>query len=229
VRVPVAAAAAGLLLWSAGCSGSSTAARTDPGTELRRAKAAIDAARSLHFTITSQNVGGSGTDLTGGEGDLVRPDGLQGSFTVTISGLKATVKAVSKGGVFEAQLPFQSGYTRTDPSSFGLADPATLLDPGRGLSNLLTVATGAQRAGQERIAGELLDRITATVPGSSIPVLPDANPAQPVQLVAAVNPKTSQVRQITLTGPFTSATANSTYVVTLTNYDEAVTVTLPPA
>jgi hypothetical protein len=118
---------------------------------------------------------------------------------------------------------------KTDPASFGLTDPAQLLDPTHGLSNLLTIGTGARSSGQERIAGEALDEVTTTVPGSSIPVLPDANPAQPVTLVAAINPKTFQVRQISLTGPFTSATSNSTYVVTLTNYNEAVTITLPPA
>ena len=167
--------------------------------------------------------------ITGGQGDLARPDSLQGSFMVSISGFNASVKVVSKGGVFEAQLPFQSKYTKTNPASFGLTDPAQLLDPNHGLSNLLIIGTGARSSGQERIGGELLDEVTTTVPGTSIPVLPDANPAQPVTLVAAIDPRTFQVRQISLTGPFTSATSNSTFVVTLTNYNEAVTITLPPA
>ena len=47
-------------------------------------------------------------------------------------------------------------------------------------------------------------------------------------MVSAINPKNFQLRQISLTGSFTSATSNSTYVVTLTNYGEAVTITLPP-
>ena len=77
--------------------------------------------------------------------------------------------------------------------------------------------------------GSCPDGISATVPGSSIPVLPDADPSAPVTMVAAIDPKTDQIRQIVLTGPFTSASSNSTYVVTLTNYSEAVTITLPPA
>jgi lipoprotein LprG len=196
---------------------------------LRQAKATVDAAPSVRFSVTSQNVTGTGTSITAGQGDLARPDSLQGSFTVSIKGFNTTVKVVSKGGVFEAQLPFQSKYTKTNPASIGLTDPAQLLDPNHGLSNLLTIDTGARSSGQERIGGELLDKVTAMVPGSSIPVIPDANPAQPVTLVAAVNPKTSQVRQISLTGPFTSENANTTFVVTLTNYGEAVTITLPPA
>jgi hypothetical protein len=226
-RFVIAAAIAALV--ASACGGGSSTPKADPQTLLRRAKAAIDAAPSVHFTVTSQNVTGNGTNITAGQGDLARPDSLQGSFSVSIKGFNAAVKVVSKGGVFVAELPFQSKYAKADPASLGLTDPAQLLDPNRGLSNLLTIGTGAQSSGQERIAGELLDKVTSTVPGSSIPVIPDNNPGQPVTLVAAINPKTSQVRQISLTGPFTSATTNSTFVVTLTNYGEGVTITLPPA
>jgi lipoprotein LprG len=227
IRFIVAAAIAALV--ASACGGGSSAPKADPQTLLHQAKATIDATPSVHFTVTSQNVTGGGTNITAGQGDLARPDSLQGSFTVSIKGFNAPVKVVSKDGVFEAELPFQSKYTKTNPASLGLTDPAQLLDPNHGLSNLLTIGTGAQSSGQERIAGELLDKVTTTVPGSSIPVIPDANPGQPVTLVAAINPKTFQVRQISLTGPFTSATSNSTFVVTLTNYGEAVTITLPPA
>lgn len=220
---------AGLVIGLAGaCGGHSSAPKADAHTLLHQAKATIDATQSVHFTLTSQGVSGGGIELTGGEGDLVRPDQLQGSFMANISGFNATVKVVSKGGVFLAQLPFQNHYTRANPASFGLTDPTKLLDPTHGLSSLLTTCTGAVVTGQERIAGELLDEVTCMVPGSAIPVLPDANPSKPVTLVAAINPTSYQLRQITLTGPFTSATSNSTFVVTLTKYGEAVTITLPP-
>jgi lipoprotein LprG len=226
---PLVIAAGVAAFLATACGGGKPASKVDAQTLLRQAKATIDAAPSVRFAVTSSHVTGTGTSITAGQGDLARPDSLQGSFTVSIKGFNTTVKVVSKGGVFEAQLPFQSKYTKTNPASIGLTDPAQLLDPSHGLSNLLTIGTGAQNSGQERIAGELLDKVTAMVPGSSIPVIPDANPAQPVALVAAINPKTSQVRQISLTGPFTSETADSTFVVTLTNYGEAVTITLPPA
>jgi hypothetical protein len=224
----MATACGGLAALVAGaCGGGASTPKVDAPTLLRQAKATVDAAPSAHFTLTSQGVTGGGTNITAGEGDLVRPDQLQGSFTVTISGFGAAVKVVSKSGVFEAQLPFQKKFARTNPATFGLTDPSQLLDPTHGLSSLLTIGTGARATGQERIAGELLDEVAATVPGSAIPVLPDANPSQPVALVAAINPTTHQVRQITLTGPFTSK-SNSTFVVTLTKYGEAVTITLPP-
>ena len=221
--------AAGLLATIvAGCGGSS-GSKVNPEGLLQQAKTTLDATSSAHFVLTSQNISTSGTQLTGGEGDVARPDQLQGSFSVTVDGLGANVKVVAKGGVFAAQLPFQSHYTRVNPATFGLTDPSALLDPSHGLSNLLTAGTDAHYTGQERYHGELLDEITTTVPGSAIPVLPDADPSQPVTLVAAINPTTHETREISLTGPFTSKSSDSTYVVILTEYNEPVNITLPPA
>jgi lipoprotein LprG len=219
----LSALAAGL---AGACGGSTTAPKANAETLLQEAKATVDATQSVHFVLTTQGVSGGGTTITGGEGDLARPDQLQGTFTVSLSGLNANIKVVSKGGVFAAQLPFQSTYVKTDPSKFGLTNPAELLNPAHGLSNLLTAGTDAKVTGQERVAGELLYEVTSTVPGSAIPVLPDAHPAQPVTMVTAINPTNHQVRQIALTGPFTS-NSDSTYAVALTNYDEPVTITLP--
>jgi lipoprotein LprG len=214
-------------IFGGACGGHAAPPKANAEALLHQAKATVDAAQSAHFVLTSQGAGGGGTNITGGEGDLARPDQLQGTFTVSLHGLSANVKVVSKGGVFVAQLPFQSKYTRTNPTSFGLTDPAQLLNPDHGLSNLLTAGTNAKVTGQERVAGELLYEVTSTVPGSAIPVLPDDNPAKPVTMVTAINPTNHEVRQIALTGPFTG-TSDSTFAVTLTKYNEPVTITLPP-
>ncbi len=211
----------------AACGGSSGGGKVDPQTLLRLSKATIDATPALHFTLTSKDVSTNGTNITGGSGDVVRPDELTASFTVTVDGLGASVKVVSKGGVFEAQLPFSNSFTKTQPQSFGFTDPAQLLDKTNGLSSLLIAGTGARSVGQTRLAGELLDQIAFTVPGAKVPVLPNANPSQPVTVTAAINQKNHQLRQVTLVGPFTAST-NSTFIVTLTNYGEHLTITLPP-
>jgi lipoprotein LprG len=216
-----------LVAAACGSGGHAAASKVDAETLLQRAKATVDAAQSVHFVLTSQGVSGGSTTLTGGEGDLARPDQLQGTFTVAIGGFSGNVKVVAKGGVFAAQLPFQSKFKETNPTTFGLTNPAQLLNPDHGLSSLLTAGTGATVTGQERIGGELLYEVTSSVPGSAVPVLPDANPSQPVTMIAAINPSNYQVRQISLTGPFTSKN-DSTYVVTLTNSNEPVTITVPP-
>lgn len=196
---------------------------------LQKAKATADASSAVHFVLTSKNVSLKSTDIVGGEGDMARPDSLRGSFRVALHGFTADVSVVSVGGVFEARLPFSSGYQKTNPSNFGLTDPAQLLNPTTGLTSLLTRAENPKLGPQRRVGGELLDTVTYTVPGSSIPVLPDANPSKPVTLTVGINPSNFQLRTVTLVGPLTSATSDSTYVLTLTGYDEHVTVTLPPA
>lgn len=215
-----------LVLGPGACSRRATSA-ADPEALLTRAKAKIDSSSSARFTLTSSNVSTKGTSIVGGQGDLARPDQIQGSFRVSLDGFTADVKVVSKGGVFEALLPFQAHYEVTDPAKYGLSDPSTFLDPKTGLTRLLSVAEAPHLTGSERIAGELVDTVAFTVPGADIPVLPDLEPSQRVDGVAAIDPKTDELRQIQLTGPFTSAKSDSTYTLTLTNYNEQVNITLP--
>jgi lipoprotein LprG len=229
LRAVPALLAAGCLALTAAACGSSAPTKVDPSALLHQAKLTLDGSSGAHFHLTSTNVSKDGTNLVGGDGDLTRPDSLQGGFSVTISGFTANVKVASVGGVFEAELPFTAHYVKTNPANFGLTDPAQLLDSKKGLTNVLALAQNPKSTGSIRVNGELLDTVSFTLPGTDLPVLPDANPSKPVDVVAAVNPKNHQLRQITVSGPLTSATMTSTFVVTLTNYNEHVTITLPPA
>jgi hypothetical protein len=207
---------------------SSGAPNVAAATLLTQAKAKADNSTALHFALTSSNVRTSGTYILSGSGDLARPDEIQGTFEVSLDGFTAKVGVASVNGVFEALTPFSTHYVRTDPSKFGLTDPTQLLNQDKGLTSLLAIAHDPRNTQAERLNGELLQDVTFTVPGTAIPVLPDAAPSQPVTLVAAINPKSFEMRRVTMTGPLTSAKYDSTYVLTLTNYDQHVTITLPP-
>ena len=188
----------------------------------------LDNTSSAHFVLSSRNATTSGgTTITGGEGDVQRPDKLRGSLNLIVKGLNVSVKVIAVGDQVFAELPFTSKFSKIDPSAFGLGNPGQLLDPSKGVSTLLSAATGAKVTGQERINGELVDDVSASVQGSAVPVLPDANPGTPVQIVAAIDPASKQLRRITLTGPFVNANASSTFTLTLTNYGENVQITLP--
>ena len=208
-----------------GCSGGKTA---NPQSLLSAAKSTLDSTSAAHFTLSSTNATTSGgTTITGGEGDVQRPDKLRGSLDVIVNGFKAQVKVVAVGDQVFAQLPFSTKFSKIDPSTFGLGNPGQLLDPQKGLSSLLSAAAGAKVTGQQRINGELVDLVSADVPGSSIPVLPDADASVPVHMSVAIDPDNHQLRQVTLTGPFIKAGTESTFVVTLTSYGENVQITLP--
>ena len=211
----------------AACS-SSSAPHLSASVLLQKAKLTADSSSSVHFLLTSTGVSLDATNITGGSGDMARPSSLLGTFSVALSGFTASVKVASVGNVFEAELPFTNHYEKTDPANFGLTNPAELLDPNKGLTSLLALAQNPQNGPSVRVKGELLDTVTFTVPGNDIPVLPDANPSKPVDLTVGINPTNFELRSVTLVGPLTSATSNSTFVVTLTNYNEHVTITLPP-
>lgn len=214
-----------LVAATAAACGSSGAAK--PQALLAAAKQKVDSTSALHFTITSKNVSGNGTNITGGSGDIARPDAIRGTFQVSLAGFHVSVKILAAHGKFYAEAPFQTSYQATDPSKYGIGDPSLLIDPNQGLSSLLSNIQDPASDGQTRIAGELLDKITGNVPGTKIPsALPDSVPSKPVQVSALIDPKSHEVRQFILTGPLTSPT-NSTFTVTLSNYGESVHIDLP--
>jgi lipoprotein LprG len=210
----------------AGCG----AAPADPAQLLRDAKHSIDSASAVHFTLTSQNVtSGTGPLITGGEGDARRPNSFTGSLSVVDGGFTLTVNVVSTGGVFYAQTPLSSTYTKTDPSQYGFGDPAQLLDPNRGLSSLLAACTGATNHDPDRLNGEQLDEVGCSMPGALVAaLLTSADASQPVQATIGVNPTTHELRRVALVGPFFDKTHPSTFTVVLDKYGENVTIT-PPA
>lgn len=209
---------------AAGCGSSGSA---KPETLLTKAKQKVDSTSAVHFTLTSKNVSGNGTNITGGEGDIARPNAIRGTFQVSLAGFHVSVKIIAAQGKFYAEAPFQTSYQPTDPKKYGIGNPALLIDPNVGLSSLLSNIQSPKSEGQTRISGELLDKISGTVPGTKIPTaLPDSDPSEPVQVSALINPKNDEVRQFILTGPLTSST-DSTFTVTLTDYGEPVHIDLP--
>lgn len=218
------AACLALALLAAGCGGG--APKVPASKLLAEARSTLNATNSVHFVITSTNSGG-GSVVTGGSGGLVRPSGLVGTFDVSLDGLPLTVKIKAKGAKFYVELPFTSTYVKTSPSKYDIGDPAQLLSRTDGLSKILGVSIGAKVSGTTRLSGELLDEVSATVPGADVPVLSDLAPAKPVIMVADIDPSSHQLRRVTLTGPFVTAKSDATYVVTLTDYGASVIVNLP--
>lgn len=194
-----------------------------PGQLLVGAQSALNATPSVHFDITSSGEVGN---ITGGQGALVRPAGLTGTFDITEAGLPLTIGVVAEGAKFYVKLPFR-GFVAANPAAYGFGNPAQLLSRSHGLTEILAGVRGARSDGTTRLAGELLDKVAGTVPGSDIPVIPDVAPSQPVALVAEIDPASRQLRRVTLTGPFVSGRALTTYVVTITEYGQPVSITLP--
>ncbi|MEO8898864.1 MAG: LppX_LprAFG lipoprotein [Candidatus Dormibacter sp.] len=201
----------------------------DPAQLLRDGKQSVDSAPSLHFTLTSANVGGTGTLISGGQGVAKRPDGFAGTLTVVAAGFTVSVDVVSVAGVFYARTPLGTGFDKTDPAQYGFGDPGKLLDPNNGLSSLLSVCSSPSNGSGDRLNGEQLDEVTCAMPGARVAaLLTSADPSQPVQATIGVDSTTHQLRRVVMVGPFFEKAHPSTFTVVLDNYGQNVTIT-PPA
>lgn len=215
-----------LLLLVSACGGSSI----DATSLLKTTKSVLDATPSFHFVLTSANVTGSGAQLTGGSGDMKRPDSMSGVLQVSVFGLALSVHAVSVGGTFSVKLPTGSGFTTANPSDYGFADPAKLIDTNSGLSSLLLKCQSPQVESDDRYNGEALHEIGCSLPGSAVAaLLTSADASKSVAATFGIDTSSNQLRRVVLTGPFISKSTDTTYTLVLTNYGENVSVTPPPA
>jgi len=209
--------------------GGVTQREADPRAILSQAKATIDATSALHFRLTSDNAHGSGTLITGAEGDAKRPAQFGGHLDVLQSGFAVPVEIVSIGGTFSVKLPFTSKFVRADPAAYGFGDPAQLLDRDHGLSSLLTTARTASFAGRDRINGEEVYEIDVNLPGQEVAaLLTSADKTKDVKGRIAIDVDSHQTRRVVLTGPFFDAHAFSTYTAVLDRYGENAAITPPP-
>ena len=209
----------------AACGGPSG----DPSTLLRQAKQTVDSSPSAHFALTSTPVKGSGPFITGGSGDMKRPNSFTGSLNVDFSGLALSIQVVAIGGVFYAQLPTSTSFQKTDPTAYGFGDPSTFLDPNHGLSNLLTICTQPSLGSDDRNNGEALHEVNCSLPGAAVAsLLTDADPSQPVSATFGIATASNQLRKVVLTGPFYMGAGTTTFTLIIDGYGKSVTITPPP-
>jgi lipoprotein LprG len=229
-RLPTSALAlflAPLALLVASCSGG--ADESSPAHRLLiDTKKQVDSASSAHFHLASENVPSGSSAVLGGDGDMARPGKFAGQLKVAVAGGSATVSIVSVGGKVYAKLPFATTYAVADPSRFGFGDPGAFMDPGSGLSTLLTKAHDARSTGRHRVEGEVVQEVTATLPGQSVAdLLTSADPSTDVKALFDITAKGHELRRVTLTGPFFQKGTDSTFTIVLDDYGKAVDIRAP--
>jgi lipoprotein LprG len=212
-----------------GCSGKQSEARpADSAALLAQARARLDRTDTVHFTLTSTDVPTTGTRLVSGEGVIARPEQFQGTLAIVINGSRVSVALISSGGKVYAKLPFSNDFQVTDPASYGLSDPAKLIDSKTGISRMFGELTGVTNKGEQRIGDDVVTEIDGLLPGQLVDdLLTDADPAQPVQAALYITNAGNQLRRVTLTGPFFEKARDSTFIVLLTQYGSPVSITAP--
>ncbi|SNS64018.1 lipoprotein LprG [Geodermatophilus saharensis] len=224
-----AALGAVLVVALAGCGGGGGEPEESAADLLARAKTTLDGTESLHFVLTSEGAPTTGTALTGGEGDVLRPASFEGTLQVLAAGASLDLAVVSVDGTVYAQLPFTSGFSVVDPAQFGFGDPGALLDPDTGISQFLAQAESAELGEERRVDGEVVREVTAELPGDLVEqVLTSADPAQPVDARFSVATDSGQLRRAELTGPFYAADQDATFTIEFSDPGADVEITAPP-
>jgi lipoprotein LprG len=214
----------------AGCSGSDSDSgdAADPAALLTAARTSLDGTNSLHFTLTSTNVPTDGTRLVAGQGVVARPNSFQGKLSVLLNGSKVSIDLVCAEGKVYAKLPFSDDFQVTDPATFGLSDPANLIDAKTGISRMFGELTGVTGKGEQRIGDDVVTEVDGSLPGQLVDdLLTSADPAKPVKTELYITKSTKQLRRVVMTGPFFDKAQDSTFNLLLDKYGDPVTITAP--
>jgi lipoprotein LprG len=220
---------AGLVVALAGCSGDPAAApQQSPTEQLAAAKAAFDTAKTVQLDLTSRDVPPRENGVTRAKGagviSATEPK-FQGTITGTIKGLAGTIDVIAIGADTYLKF-FTPDYRQTDFETLNAPNPAMFFDPATGISALLPQTANPKDDGKARAGTEVLDKISGTLPGSSIEDLFHLGDGTGTYAVSYGLTDADQLRTATLTGPFFPG-VQATYVVKLTDYGTPVEITSP--
>lgn len=218
------------LLALAGCTSApatSPVTEPSPAQRLAAAKSVVDAATSVHLVLTSRDLPDGVSGVTGADGVGAHPPAFKGTIQARLGGTLASVDVVAIDQQVHVKLPLTTVYATVDPATLGAPDPATLFDPGRGITSLLTATVSPVTADAARRGAEVLTSYTGTLPGTAIAdLLTIGDRAGTFAVRYGVAETSGQLRTVELTGPFYPG-RQSTYVLTLDRYGEPVEIRAP--
>lgn len=222
--------AAVLLLELAACSGGDDEGGgddgVDPATRLAAARAVIDDAESLQFTIGTDDFPSGTTGLVDAEGVGTHAPAFEGSVTASVSGVSTGADVISVDGSTYLKIltPF---YTEQDPARYGAPDPADLMSTETGVSSLLTSTEDLVTGDQVRDGEDVLTRIEGTLAGTTVArVIPTASDTGVFEVSYDLDDD-DVLRTATLSGPFYPDTDDVTYTLTIDASDEPVDIEAP--
>ena len=168
---PQGRSAVALVVALAGCSDDpAEAPQPSPTEQLAAAKVAFDTAKTVQLDLTSRDVPPRENGVTQAKGagviSATEPK-FQGTITGTIKGLAGTIDVIAIGADTYLKF-FTPDYKKTDFETLNAPNPAMFFDPATGISALLPQTANPKEDGKTRAGTEVLDKISGTLPGSSI-------------------------------------------------------------
>lgn len=221
-----AAAVAVVALVASGCSGNgSSPSSLTPAQRLGHAKHDFDRAKFIHISLNATQLpSGLPAALESATGTGTHAPAFTGTVEVR-TGLTITAPVVAVHGIVYAKLPF-AGWSQLDPAKYGAPDPARLLDPEAGVSELLVETRHPKQAGSQRSGSEVLTTIAGTLPAAAVHRLFPSSGTSTFRVVYTLT-SDDHLHGLTITGPFYAGHGDATYSLNLDTSAAPVTIRAP--
>lgn len=225
---PGLVALAGLVVL-AGCGGGSTSGSSAPSEAqiVQRTEAKTSALKSFHFVYAVQDPpsGGSGLNLTAADGDVLVPGKLKASVSGTYAGVPLSSQVVFVGAKSYLKNPLSGAWQ----SFRTAASPIGYFDPSRGVLAVIRKSRTLRLDGSATVGGAATYRLHGPMAATDVASFLITKPGSAqVQVDLYVDKHDFLLRRVVVTGPVNGSEPKGiTRVITLSRFDEAVTVTPP--
>lgn len=229
-RAVLSVASAALItaaLTGAGCTRDGDPADGDLPEAAELLAAAADEMAGVETTRLTVESDTDVTDLSvrGIEGVITRTGDAQGSVQLEQLGALVELSFVVAGDTFYYRLI--GGWQELPLSQAAtLYDPSAILDPDRGVANLLRTATGGEVRGRETVDGVDAYRVTAEFDAVALgTLLPGFS--EPVPGTLWVGADRPLLHRVEVTVPATGDSEGGTATVRLSDFDAPVDISAP--
>jgi lipoprotein LprG len=214
----------------AGCTGSSGGDKADPAklqARLSEAKKALDSAETITISLATDKLPSGVTGLLSAKGKGNHSPAFDGKVKVVTGGASVDADVIAVDDKVYAKTSFAPVFLTIDPASLKAPDPASLLDPETGVSQILVKTKKVTEGGRSRDGSDVLTTIKGTLPGTLVKdIIPSADEDATFGVTYRLDDD-NVLRDAKLKGPFYPSGGDVTYTVKLTTSDTAVTIEPP--
>ncbi|MEV0406248.1 LppX_LprAFG lipoprotein [Actinoallomurus sp. NPDC050550] len=207
-----------------GCSGGGSEKNPPGGTLTQQAATATRAVTSLAFSLRTSNAPQLKVDSA--DAKLLRNGNAQGSVKTIQLGLPIQLDFVVLGKT--VHLRGLTGGWQQQPLSrvAGIYDPSAVLDPNRGLVQLLTTAKNPSTKGRQKVAGQDCYRVDATLAQAPLSrLVPGISADTPAELF--ISKSDHHVLKADVKVPPKNGGKSGTATVTFTDFNKPFSITAP--
>ena len=198
----------------------------DAATLMSQSETAMSNVQTVHFEFlvdgTLPNV-----PLSKAVADLKQNGDAKGTATITELGVNVAIDFVIVNKLFYIK-GATGGFTQAPASQVsGIIDPSAILDPNRGVVQLMKTAQNPKVEGTDSINGHDAYRVAVTPDPTALgAIVPGAGSGTTGKIWIDV--KTKRLDKCVFTLPANGGNKGATVTILLSNYDAPVTVDVPP-